>query len=153
MIRKTGVLFIIQFFALVQVSFSQKINCDWIYWVQGSKIYGFDPVAETYEYIGLNTPEGSGGLGIGKDIIGKTDKLTFFTTDYNYLYYYDGAQWIKTDFLAGSVNLGGGGDHWYILDGAHAKVYKFDGTGDAQMILDLSTFNGPFDLVGDTKGN
>src|SRR5690349_14466383 len=127
MSRKIGVILVVQFLLLHIGAFSQNINCDRIYWVHSSRISEFNPATEMYAYTGINTPSESGGLGIGKDIINKTDKLVFFTSVEKKIHYYNGTSWINTGFSSGSVNLGGGNDYWYILDGSASNVYKFDG--------------------------
>lgn len=132
---------------------SQNINCDLIYFVNNSKIFAYDPLMETYKSIGLNSPEGASGLGIGQDILNGSDRLTFFCTVDEYLYYYNGTQWINTNHFGHSVNLGGGGNYWYILDGIDSKVYRYDGKGNATELLDFPSYAGPFDLVGDSKGS
>lgn len=150
---KTFSFVILALYSLQISAFTQNIDCDLIYFVNNSKIYAYNPLMETYEYIGLSSPDGASGLGIGKDIINKADKLTFFCTVSEYLYYYDGKKWVNTNHLAYSVNLCGGGDYWYILDGIDSKVYKYNGNGNAIELLDFPSYSGPFDLVGDSKGN
>ena len=131
----------------------QTIDCDLIYFVNNSKIYAYDPATQDYDYINLSSPDGASGLGIGRDLFNDSDRLVFFCTVAEYLYYYNGTKWINTNHLAKSVNLGGGGDYWYILDGIDSKVYKYNGKGNALEFLDFPSYAGPFDLVGDNKGN
>ncbi len=132
---------------------AQTINCDLIYFVNNSEIYAYDPLTQAYNYTGFNSPDGASGLGIGKDIVGKTDRLTFFCSVSEYLWYYDEKKWVNTNHFSQSVNLAGAGDYWFIMDGIDSKVYRYDGKGNATEILDFPSFAGPYDLVGDSKGN
>jgi hypothetical protein len=132
---------------------AQNIQCNLIYFVNNSKIYAYDPLLETYSYTNLSSPEGASGLGIGRNIVNGTNELTFFCTVDEYLYYYNGTEWINTTHFGHSVNLGGGGNFWYILDGIASKVYRYDGKGNATELLSFSNYAGPFDLVGDNQGN
>lgn len=135
------------------VASAQNINCDLIYFVNNSKIYSYDPLTQSYSYTNFNSPEGASGLGIGKDIVGKQDRLTFFCTVSDYLWYYDGKRWVNTNHFGQSVNLCGAGNYWFIMDGIDSKVYRYDGKGNATELIDFPNFAGPYDLVGDSKGN
>jgi hypothetical protein len=146
-------LLLVGFTCLGIFNYAQNIRCDLIYFVNNSKIYAYDPLLETYAYANLSSPEGASGLGIGRNIIEGTDELTFFCTVSEYLYYYNGTEWVNTTHFGHSVNLGGGGNFWYILDGIASKVYKYDGKGNAKELLSFSNYAGPFDLVGDNQGN
>ncbi len=136
---------------------AQSINCDHIYWLEaGSIIVDFDPSTQTYSHYSLVTPPNSSGLAIAPDFKRK-NTLTFYTTVANYMYYYDGSQWVNTNHNVTTVNIAGGGDYMYILDGVNSKVYKYTRKGDATLLLDLGgvngNFAGPYDVVCDNKGN
>lgn len=140
-------------FSSVAVSSAQNINCDHIYWMDGTKIFEFDPSTKSYTEFSISCPEGSSGLAIANDFK-KKDRLTFFTTVGGYLHYYDGTTWTSTGHYVTTVNIAGGGDYVYILDGINSRVYRYDGKGDAKLLLELGeTFAGPYDLVCDKKGN
>lgn len=133
--------------------FSQSINCDHIYWMDSDSIYDYDPSAKTYKQFTYRCPYGSSGLAIAPDFKRK-DKLTFWTTVNSFMYYFDGSKWVNTNHYVNTVNIAGGGDYMYILDGINSNVYRYDGTGDATLLLSLQeTFAGPYDLVCDNKGN
>jgi hypothetical protein len=132
---------------------AQNINCDHIYWMDGDKIFDFDPSTKTYKPYTFNCPTGSSGLAIAPDFRRK-EKLTFYTTVSGQMHYFDGSRWVNTNHYVTTVNIAGGGDYMYILDGINSKVYRYDGKGDATLLLDLDeTFAGPYDLVCDKKGN
>lgn len=133
--------------------FGQSINCDHIYWMDGDKIYEYDPSAKAYKSHSIVCPSGSSGLAIASDFK-KKDRLTFYTTVSGYLYYYDETKWVSTNHNVTTVNIAGGGDFIYILDGIGGKVFKYDGKGDATPLMELEGgFAGPYDIVCDKKGN
>lgn len=140
-------------FSSVIVVSAQNINCDHIYWMDGTKIFEFDPTTKIYSEFPISCPDGSSGLAITNDFK-KKDRLTFFTTVGGYLHYYDGAKWTSTGHYVTTVNISGGGDYLYMLDGRNSRVYRYDGKGDATLLLELNeTFAGPYDLVCDKNGN
>jgi len=121
--------------------------------MDGVKIYEFDPSTKGYSEFSISCPDGASGLAIANDFK-KKDKLTFFTTVGGYLHFYDGAKWANTGHYVTTVNIAGGGDYVYILDGINSRVYRYDGKGDAILLLELNeAFAGPYDLVCDNKGN
>lgn len=110
-------------------------------------------------------PQGSGGLAVGPNLFGTTPAYTFYTTlvtgaaavSHTY-YYYDGSQWVNTNHRltnSSAVNIGMGGRYIYNLDGLTGSVYRYDGTGQDQLIVTISDFQagGPFDVHGDDQGN
>lgn len=131
---------------------AQNINCDHIYWMDGDKISDFDPSTQTYKNFSFGCPAGSSGLGIAPDFKRK-EKLTFYTTVNSYLYYFDGTKWVNTNHNVATVNIAGGGDYMYILDGINSRIYRYDGKGDAKILMELENFSGPYDLVCDKIGN
>lgn len=147
------ILISLSVFLAVNKLTSQNINCDHIYWMDGDRIIEFDPTEKTYKPIGFGCPSGSSGLAVAPDFK-KKERLTFYTTVGSYLYVFDGTKWVNTNHYVTSVNIAGGGDYLYILDGINSRVYRYDGKGDATLLLELpETFAGPYDLVCDKKGN
>jgi hypothetical protein len=133
--------------------FSQNIDCDHIYWMDQDTIYDYDPSSKSYTRFSTRCPYQSSGLAIAPDFR-KKDKLTFYTTVNSFLYYFDGTRWVNTNHYVNTVNIAGGGDYIYILDGINSAIYRYDGKGDAQLLMELpETFAGPYDLVCDNKGN
>lgn len=133
--------------------YSQNINCDHIYWMDTDTIFEYDPSSKTYKQYSFRCPSGSSGLAIAPDFKRK-DKLTFYTTVNSYMHYFDGTKWVNTNHYVNTVNIAGGGSYMYILDGINSAVYRYDGKGDAVLLMNLpETFAGPYDLVCDNKGN
>src|SRR5688572_6355615 len=149
---KISTLFSVLLTWSLQQSIAQNIDCDHIYWMNNDEIVDFNPATKTYKPYYIACPDGSSGLAIAPDFK-KKDKLTFYTTVSSQLHYYDGTKWVNTNHNVESVNIAGGGNYMYILDGINAMVYRYDGKSDATLLLDLETFGGPFDIVCDKKGN
>lgn len=148
-----SIIFASTLFLFVGNISAQNINCDHIYWMDGDKIFDFDPSTKTYKPYSFNCPSGASGLAIAPDFKRK-EKLTFYTTVGSQMHFFDGTKWVNTNHNVTTVNIAGGGGFMYILDGINSKVYKYDGKGDATVLLELDeTFAGPYDLVCDNKGN
>jgi gliding motility-associated-like protein len=52
-----------------------------------------------------------------------------------------------------AVNICGAGPYIYNLDGLNSRVYRYSGTGTDVLVLVLSNWDGPYDLIGDDNGN
>lgn len=151
-IKKLTILGIVMI-TFTGLSISQSINCDHIYWLDNDRITDFDPATKTYKNYSFGTPPGSSGLAIAPDPR-KREKLTFYTTVEDILYYFDGSKWTSTNHNVETVNIAGGGDYMYILDGIGSRVYKYNFKGNATLLLDLGGgFKGPYDIVCDKLGN
>ncbi|WP_118973063.1 PKD domain-containing protein [Taibaiella koreensis] len=104
-------------------------------------------------------PPGAVGLAVANNLNDPTGPSpTFYTTAGGNFYYYNGTGWINTGHTASTVNIGGGGNFVYGLEGGTGTVYKYDGTGNATMLLVVPGFaagggGGPFDIVADCAGN
>jgi len=105
----------------------------------------------------ITLPPGAVGLAVSKNLNDPTGPSpTFYTNVGGNYYYYNGpGGWVNTGHTANAVNLGGGGDYLYSLEGGGGNVYRYDGTGNATLVLTVPGFNGggPFDVVGDCAGN
>lgn len=81
-----------------------------------------------------------------------------FTTGTGTFSYYDPATsaWVNTGHIVpvAAGNLAAGGGFIYALDGGNGDVYKYDGTGNANLLVNVANFayEGPFDLVADCEG-
>jgi len=150
---KLLIIYSLVFFALCGSISAQNINCDHIYWMDQDRIYDFDPSTRTTKPYSIGCPSGSSGLAIAPDFK-KKEKLTFYTTVGSYLFYFDGGRWVNTNHYVNTVNIAGGGGYIYILDGINSQVYRYDGSGDASLLLSFEdVFAGPYDLVCDNQGN
>ncbi len=152
-INKAFIAFLLFLIFFQSFSFAQKIECDHIYWVNNSEIFEYDPLMEISKYTGFNSPPGASGIAIAPNINGGGKELTFYCVVNERINYYDGKTWINTGHLSGSVNLAGGGNYIYILDGINSKLFRYDGKENAKELLKFNSFAGPFDLVADSKGN
>lgn len=102
----------------------------------------------------------SSALAISLNINGNGPSPTFygFEPQNATFQYWDGTKWVNTNHSIGSgfaVNMGAGGNYIYTFDAINGKIYKYDGTQDAQLILTIPNFkgDGPYDLIADCDGN
>ncbi|HEY0110381.1 MAG TPA: PKD domain-containing protein, partial [Fibrella sp.] len=109
---------------------------------------------------GIPLPPGGGsGLAVAPNINGTGPSPTFYTTVGGNYYYYNGTGWTNTGHTAGAVNIGGGGAYLYGLIGGTGELYRYDGTGNAILLLTIPGFglnagnSGPFDVSCDCAGN
>src|SRR5690554_4458899 len=115
-----------------------------------------DPATNTVTMNSISTPSGSSGLAVAENFFSATPSPTFYTLKNSRYYYYDGNNWVDTGHSAGhssAVNPGGAGAYIYNLDGLNARLYRYDGTGPSTLFLNLGSFSGPFDVMGDSEGN
>ena len=155
------VLLFAQIYCLAQLPDCTANPSTIIYIHNGSNIYNYDvtlPISATNPSLNTITmPSGGGGLAVSNNLNAATPSPTFYTTVSGNYHYYDGTTWVNTGHSAGAggaVNSGGGGNFLYNLVGFSGEVYKYDGTGNATLLLTVPGFNGggPYDLVGDCDG-
>lgn len=121
--------------------------------MDGNRILGFDPEQKRIKSCSVTLPPDAMGLAISNNINLHNNQFTFYTTVNEVLHYYDGKKWVSTGHNSGSVNLAGGMNFIYILDGINGKMYKYDGTGDAEYMMSFPAFEGPYDVVCDMADN
>jgi gliding motility-associated-like protein len=130
-----------------------------IYYLSGNSIMQWDPAlpfSTTNPSVNsIPYPPGAIGLAVSDNINGPGPSPTFYAADAQFYWYWDGSTWINTGHTAGAVNPGAGGGFIYSLIGSSGQVYKYDGTGNAPLLITIPDFNGegPYDLVGDCEGN
>lgn len=134
-----------------------------IYYITGNKIYNLDPtqpLSATNPAVNTIAPPGSGasGIAVSKNINGPGASPTFYVVSGGNYWYYDGSTWVNTGHSQGSaaaVNPGAGGGFLYSLVGASGEIYKYDGTGNATLLVTISDFlgGGPYDCVADCNGD
>lgn len=126
-------------------------------------IYNWDPtqpVSPTNPSLNtISTGTAGNGLSVGNNLNSPTGPSpTFYTIINNNFHYYNGTAWVNTGHSTGNtaaVNIGAGGNYIYNLVGGTGQVYKYDGTGNATLLMTVPGFNGggPYDLVADCAGN
>lgn len=162
--RKIGVVFFIIYHFLYSPMSAQLpcSNTNIVYIQSGSNIYDWDitlPMSATNPSLNtISLPSGAGGLAVSTNLNGPGPSPTFYTSVSGNYWYYDGATWVNTGHSCGStaaVNSGGGGNFIYNMVGATGEIYKYDGTGNASLLLTVPGFSGggPYDIVGDCNGN
>lgn len=132
------------------------------------KLYSYDPtVAVSPANPSLNTislpPGYVGGLTLCEVLNSGNATQTFYcvtgTTTANIRYnYYDPVSnsWVNTGHNPAAVNIAAGGNgNIYSLDGATGRVYKYDGTSNATLLIQVPGFmnEGPYDLIADCEGD
>ena len=138
---------------------AQLPNCSsgLVYYTTGSAIYNYDPsqpISSTNPSLNTITPPNGGiALAVSDNLNAASPSPTFYTVVSNIYYYYNGSSWVSTGHTAGGVNIGAGGP--YIYSFTPSDVYRYDGTANATLVTNISSFSGggPYDLVGDCAGN
>ncbi|MFA6057323.1 MAG: gliding motility-associated C-terminal domain-containing protein [Taibaiella sp.] len=97
-------------------------------------------------------------LTVGDNLSGSGPSPTFYTSVNGIYYYYNGSTWVNTGHSSGPDNVGAGAGGGYIYSydaGASGKVYKYDGTGDATLLMTVPNYGfwGANDLAADCEGN
>lgn len=96
------------------------------------------------------------GLAVNNNLNGSGPSPTFYTSIDGIYYYYNGSAWVNTGDSCGEPSSGGGGDYIYSYDaGASGKVYKYDGTGNASLVMAIPDYGfwGSNDIAADCEGN
>lgn len=160
--KLTVIAALIAGFFVTNSAYAQLPDCNSgnIYYISGTNIYIYDPSQPMGPgNPSINTiipPAGSGGLAINDNINGPGPSPTFYVVGNNNIYqYWDGTSWVNTGHNAGAINPGGAGPYIFSLEGSSGQVYKYDGTGNATLLMTLPGFNGggPYDLVGGCNGH
>ncbi|RQO31907.1 hypothetical protein DBR32_03625 [Taibaiella sp. KBW10] len=133
-------------------------------------IYGYNPALPTSATNpALNTIQLPanyiGGITVSEVLNSGSPTLTFYcvtgnannTTTWRYSYYNPvTSAWVNTGHNPGPApNIAGGGGFLYSLNGGTGEVYKYNGTGNATLLLDVPGFTneGPYDLIADCEGD
>lgn len=131
-----------------------------------SAIYNWDPT-QPYSATNpvLNTiatpPLYCNGLVVGNNLNGSGPATTFYTSVNDTLYYYNGSTWVSTGHTSSTPGAttsgsGGGGDYIYSYNAPDSgKVYKYDGTGNATLLMTVPNYGfwGSNDVAADCEGN
>ena len=157
------------FYLLAALLFSNKIcaqlpNCShriaYILTDEGS-IYNYDvdqlvvaginPVLNT-----IHLPPDSYGLAVSTNLNAAAPAVTFYTAapsnGFFRFFYYDGSTWVNTNHIAGGgSNFGAGGG--YIFDLTGDEVWRYDGTGNATLLVNIGSQPRVYDLSVDCSGN
>ena len=129
-----------------------------IYLTTGNSIYSFDADQPTVPGVNpvlnsISLPAGSYGLAVCRNFYAASPAVTFFTMNNSFLYYYNGSSWVNTNHNIGTgYNLGAGGAYLfnYSISG---DIYRYDGTGNATLLINIGTQSRVADLSVDCSGN
>lgn len=130
-------------------------------------IYVYNPALPTSttnpSATSFKLPAGSDkGLAICPNVNSATPSPTFYTVLNGTFRYWNGTSWINTGHNSGSTaaaNLTGGGGYIYALDVLNGQVFRYDGSGNATLVLNnfgfhlASGLGGASDLAADCSGN
>lgn len=132
------------------------IDCNKFYLHDGSFIRTYNPATSTYVTNAISCPSSGNGLAVSNNLNSGSPAVTFYTTVSGQYWYYNGVSWVNTGHSCTSssaVNICGAGPYIYNLDGFNSRVYRYNGTGTDVLVLTLSNWDGPYDLIGDDNGN
>ena len=132
------------------------IDCNKFYLHNPPTIYSYDPATSSYATNPIGCPAGGLGLAVSNNLNSASPAMTFYTMVSGQYWYYNGSTWVNTGHStsgASAVNLCGAGPYVYNLDGLNSRIYRYNGTGTDVLVLNLSSWGGPFDLIGDDNGN
>lgn len=147
---------------VVLISYSTTINaqipidCNKFYLHEPPYIYTYNPATSTYGTNSIACPATGVGLAVSNNLNSASPAVTFYTTVLNKYWYYNGSTWVNTNHNCtntAAVNICGAGPYIYNLAGASGQVYRYNGLGNDVLVLTLSNFDGPYDLIGDDNGN
>ena len=139
------------------ISYSQLPDCGKYYvMLSNGRFNTIDPVSNTTTLNSIILPSGASGLAVSTNYFNSVPSPTYYTVVNGKYQYYNGSTWINTGHSTGNsaaVNPGGAGPYIYNLDGVNAKLYRYDGTGNSTLFLNLGSWSGPYDVMGDASGN
>ena len=150
------------FSALSQLPTCSGLSSQIIYYAAttGGNIYNYDPSqpisAANPSTNTITLPTGANGLSVNENLNAASPSPTFYTTVSGYYYYYNGTTWTNTGHTSGANNannMAGGGGYIYSLSAAAGGIYKYDGTGNATLLITVSGTNLVSDLDADCNGN
>lgn len=151
-----AVLFVIMVLSSELIFAQIPIDCNKFYLHDGSLIQTYNPVTSSYVTNPISCPASGNGLAVSNNINSGFPAVTFYTTVSGQYWYYNGSSWVNTNHFCTSssaVNICGAGPYIYNLDGLNAQVYRYNGAGTDVLVLSLSNWDGPYDLIGDDNGN
>ncbi len=120
------------------------------------------PNSPTNPIMNTITTMGGEGLAVSNNLNAAIPAITFYNAKKYmvnnqiefYFRYYDGSKWVFTGHKSFSLNLGAGGGYIYGFAVEDNKVYRYDGTSDAVLVLDDSNLGIAIaDIIADCDGN
>ena len=135
-----------------------QINCSLNYYLPtgSTTIMSYNPATNTTASTGITLPSGGAGLAVANNLNGGTPSPTFYTVVGGQYRWWNGTTWVATNHSSGgtaAVNPGGSGPYIYNLIGSNGQVWRYDGSGNAVLVVTVTGFGGPYDVIGDSQGN
>lgn len=146
---------------------AQLPSCtDPVIYFLGSNLYNYNttqpPSATNPSVNTIVPPNGAAGLAVSRNLNAAGPSPTFYTAlavnGVLIYHYYDGNAWISTGHQSGSVNHAAGGGYIFSFDVSKGKVWRYDGSSNAVVVLSLPLTPGillPYsvDMSADCAGN
>lgn len=132
------------------------IDCNKFYLHDPPNIYSYNPASSSYVTNPISCPAGGNGLAVSNNLNSASPAVTFYTIVSAQYWYYNGSTWVNTGHSCSSssaVNICGAGPYIYNLDGLNSRVYRYNGSGTDVLVMNLASWDGPYDLIGDDNGN
>ncbi len=156
LISKKLIIILSFIFVSAQGLYAQMPDCNSYYIMTGNRFYTMNTGSNTGTLNSIVMPNNSSGLAINNNLNGGTPSPTYYTVINGIYWYYNGTTWVSTGHSSGvtaAVNPGGAGPYIYNLDGSNGRLYRYDGTGNSTLFLNMGSFSGPYDVIGDQNGN
>jgi gliding motility-associated-like protein len=94
------------------------------------------------------------GLAVSPNLNATSPAVTFYTVVALYYRYYNGSTWAYTNHYAGTgANIGAGGGYIFNYDVSDGSIWRYNGSGNAILILNIGTEGVIADLAVDCSGN
>jgi len=122
----------------------------------GSNIMAYDPslpLSAANPWVFLTSTISLAGLTISNNLNGGAASPTFYTNSGGNYWYYNGAGWTNTGHAVPTVNPGGGMNYIFSKNGGTGSVNRYDGTGAATFLVNVTINAGPYDLSVDQNDN
>jgi hypothetical protein len=137
--------------------YTQLPDPDFFYYSSGTTIFNYNTITNSTTTNTIVLPAGAQGLAVNSNFFSATPAVTFYTSVGASYKYYDGSAWVSTGHNTGNMNatnMGGAGSFIYNWDLVNSKLYKYNGTGAATLVMSLSSASGGIgDVAGDGSGN
>jgi hypothetical protein len=150
-------IFIILHFYPGEFIHAQLPDPNFFYYNSGTTIFNYSTLTNSTTTNTIVLPAGAQGLAVNNNFFSATPAVTFYTSVGASYKYYDGSAWVSTGHNTGNMNatnMGGAGSFIYNWDLVNSKLYKYNGTGAATLVMSLSSASGGIgDVVGDGSGN
>jgi hypothetical protein len=132
-------------------------TCGVYYALSVASIYAYLPgPTPTPTYVNVLIPEDAYGITVARNFGFVAPNPTYWITAGGNLWYFDGTSFVNTNHSQGNAyshSIGSSANFIYSYDKTNAKVYKYNGTGNATTVATYTNNNFTSDIVGDDLDN